>query len=545
MSETKVLKEVNVEDELKARKKELFRLIDPKRYVVLIILFFLSSGLFIYAPIYLNTVLKKGNLITAKDIVLVVIILLSGYLIQLLSVFIKNNLIYKFHGKAVHVFFRDICKLNYDKYNEIGPTALITRAYESAEHYAGFYFETMPSLVVNIFMAITVLIIAFTYSITATIFMIFIIPIQFFGFKLLNKKLFELSKELSRNSSENFKKVNSIISQVDFIKQNHDNSYLLPKVQNYILKIEEYKKRVNYLAIGASQMIVGIIQILQNISILVLASLALKETSLFGGVIYIMLIFPYFSMAIRGITSSNLGFANLSTSNDFLITLIENKEEDGKIDPPEDFENIEIKINNLKVGDKILLNNINMFFKKGDVVGIKGESGKGKSTLLKLIPKFRKSTGLKINGLKISDMINRKYLSKVSYYSQNTPIITDTIIENLNFGRKKVDEKEYRKISFLNKFTNLNEVILENGANLSGGDKQRISLARFFTEDSKIVVLDEPTSSLDKKTESEILDLILKDNEDKIIFLISHSDEILNRCNIVYEIRNNTMEKVI
>ena len=84
---------------------------------------------------------------------------------------------------------------------------------------------------------------------------------------------------------------------------------------------------------------------------------------------------------------------------------------------------------------------------------------------------------------------------------------------------------------------------MENGNNLSGGDKQKIALARMYTEDAEVLILDEPTSSLDETTEKTILDGILGTN-DKIVFLITHRKENLKYCNKIYQIENKTMKKI-
>lgn len=274
--------------------------------------------------------------------------------------------------------------------------------------------------------------------------------------------------------------------------------------------------------------------------IIFLAALALNDKNNFGSVIFVMLVFPYFSNAIRGLSFTNLGFANVKAADNFLKTLIDFKAKDGSKPMPEKIESIKFDIDKVNILDKNLLNNVKMEFKKGDIVGVMGESGTGKSTLLKLIPKFRETDGIYINDIPISEIKNKDYLRKVSYYSQNTPIITDTLYNNLNFGRKKVSKAIYGAMPFLAKFINLDEMIVENGANLSGGDKQRIALSRYFTEDADIVILDEPTSSLDKETEEELMKEILKDTKDKIVFIISHNKEIMKYCSHLVEIKNKT-----
>lgn len=127
------------------------------------------------------------------------------------------------------------------------------------------------------------------------------------------------------------------------------------------------------------------------------------------------------------------------------------------------------------------------------------------------------------------------------------PIITGSLYDNLNFGRKKLSKETYERLRFLDKFTTERDIfesaILENGNNLSGGDKQKIALARMYTEDTEVLILDEPTSSLDETTEKTILDGILGTN-DKIVFLITHRKENLKYCNKIYQIENKTMKKI-
>ena len=136
----------------------------------------------------------------------------------------------------------------------------------------------------------------------------------------------------------------------------------------------------------------------------------------------------------------------------------------------------------------------------------------------------------------------------MSFYSQNVPIITGSFYDNLNFGRRKMEPEVYQNIRFLDKFTKERDIftpfILENGNNLSGGDKQRIALARMYTEEAEVLILDEPTSSLDETTEKDILDGI-SHCPDKIIFLITHRKENLRYCNKIYQIRDKRMVSVM
>lgn len=528
--------------ELKLQKKEMLKIVNKWGFVLLLFLSLLSAILFVIAPITLNNVVENVGTIGAIDIVKVILLLAAGYLVEFISVFIKNGLIQQYHGRAAEILYADVFRLNYDKYIEEGPTAIRDLVWNAADAYAGLYFDVIPSLIVNIATIIVSIYISFTLNHIAALLMFITLPIHYFGFKLLNKKLAQLSVKLRQASSKSQSNIHSVVSQVDFIKQNSENENLLPMIKKNILESEGVRKKVNYVANGVSGLLIGLNQIIQSLTIVFLAALALKNKDAFGGVVYVMLVFPYFSNAIRGLSFTNLGIADVKAADEFLKTMIEYREEDGTLDMPSEIESINFDIDSVNIYDKNLLNNVHMSFKKGDIVGIKGESGTGKSTLVKLIPKFRSVEGIYINDIPIEKIKNVEYLKNISYYSQNTPIISDTIYNNLNFGRKPVQKSVYENLNFLSKFNNLDEMIIENGANLSGGDKQRIALSRYFVENAKIVILDEPTSSLDKETETEIMTAVLENNKDKIIFIISHNNDIMNYCNYIVEVKNKTVD---
>lgn len=528
--------------ELKLQKKEMLKIVNKLGFTLLLFLSLLSAILFVIAPITLNSVVENVGTIGASDIIKVILLLAAGYLVEFISVFIKNGLVQQYHGRASEILYADVFKLNYDKYIEDGPTAIRDLVWNAADAYAGLYFDVIPSLIVNIATIIVSIYISFTLNHIAALLMFITLPIHYFGFKLLNKKLAKLSVKLRQASSKSQSNIHSVVSQVDFIKQNSENENLLPMIKKNILESEGVRKKVNYVANGVSGLLIGLNQIIQSLTIVFLAALALKNKDAFGGVVYVMLVFPYFSNAIRGLSFTNLGIADVKAADEFLKTMIEYREEDGTLDMPSDVKSIRFDINSVDIYDKNLLNDIHMSFKKGDIVGIKGESGTGKSTLVKLIPKFRSVKGIYINDIPIEKIKNEEYLKNISYYSQNTPIISDTIYNNLNFGRKPVQKSVYENLKFLSKFNNLDEMIIENGANLSGGDKQRIALSRYFVENAQIVILDEPTSSLDKETETEIMTAVLENNKDKIIFIISHNNDIMNYCNYIVEVKNKTVD---
>ncbi len=533
-----------MKDDLKNIRKQFRSTISPFEFFCLIFLNIISAILFVIAPISINKVIQNVGSIETGDIITVMFLLASAYLVSFVAVFIKNDLYQKFMRDGLERMYRSVFRTKYDWYIEKGPTTLQDMVYNACDAYAGFYFDVIPNFILSIVTIVVTISIVVSFHLLAAFLMFMILPIRFFGFKLLNKKLSELSTGLMLASSESFKNINSIVSQVDFIKQNSDNSGLLKKIGEYIFHSEGVRKKVNYMANGVSGLLNGLDQMIQTFIIIFLSALALHEKEMFGSVVYVILVFPYFSNGIRNLSFVNIGVAEKKSADKIIISVINETEESGTLSKPEAIDKIRVDISKLKIGEKFLLKDICCTFQRGDIVAIQGESGSGKSTLAKLIAKFRVSDGIFINEIPLKDIDNDFYRKRVSYYSQNAPIVSGSLSFNLNFGREKVLESEYKKLKFLKKFRNFEEKIVENGANLSGGDKQRIALARFFTENSDVVILDEPTSSLDKNTEKELLNEILKDSKDKIIFIISHNPEIYRYCNRLFEVRDGGFKEI-
>ena len=196
-----------------------------------------------------------------------------------------------------------------------------------------------------------------------------------------------------------------------------------------------------------------------------------------------------------------------------------------------------IELRNISFGypGKEVFNKINLFMKLGEKILIKGKSGSGKTTLINLITGLLNPIGGEIcinNDPKIeSKLLLQQY---TAYIPQQTFIIDDSIINNIAFGQSEseLDKLALQKAinqSSLEEYIDslqdkINTKVGEEGARISGGQRQRIALARAFYFNKKIIILDESTNSLDKKTENMILNEILRKSEDKIIILISHGD---------------------
>ena len=235
-----------------------------------------------------------------------------------------------------------------------------------------------------------------------------------------------------------------------------------------------------------------------------------------------------------------LALANLS--NNLLITMASARRVLGLLDEEEVVKEItgkeystagDIEINNLTFAydEEEILKDINANFKKGNIIGIHGKSGSGKSTLLKLIMRFwnAPSNSILINGRSVDDINTKDLRDMQSFVTQETVLFHDSIFNNIIIAKldASVDEVENacKKAGIHDFIMSLPQgyatKVAELGDSLSGGEKQRIAIARAFLHDSPCILLDEPTSNLDALNEAIILKS-LREQKDKTILLVSH-----------------------
>ena len=216
--------------------------------------------------------------------------------------------------------------------------------------------------------------------------------------------------------------------------------------------------------------------------------------------------------------------------------------------------NIFFKYNFEKNGrnDQFVLNNLNFMLNKGEIIGISGDSGSGKSTLLDIFTGLLKPIKGSIDVDEISIQKDEQLLSwqnNISYVHQNSAFFNDTIKNNITLFQGKFDQKYYEKIidcvclkEFINNLANKDDSELgEKAINISGGEKQRIALARAIYMNKDILILDEATNALDEEMEKKVINNILNLIKNKNVIIVSHNSKILNNCDKIYEINNGTM----
>lgn len=221
--------------------------------------------------------------------------------------------------------------------------------------------------------------------------------------------------------------------------------------------------------------------------------------------------------------------------------------------------NQEIRLNNVSFGyeeNNKIFENINLVIPKNSIIGIFGKTGSGKTTLIDLIAGLLipSEGNIKVDNREINNSIN-SWQKKISYIDQNVTLLDGSILENIILKNKDKDidinfldevlENSQSK-EFINKLDKkYYTTIGERGIRLSGGQIQRIGIARALFKNSELLILDEPTSSLDVDTENLVIDSIERIKKKKTIILISHRLNALKNCDKIFEVKDKKVFEVI
>ncbi len=202
-------------------------------------------------------------------------------------------------------------------------------------------------------------------------------------------------------------------------------------------------------------------------------------------------------------------------------------------------------------GETEILRDIRMHAEKGEIIGIVGESGCGKSTFLKLLLRFWQKSGGSIcyNGIDIDCIDSENLLDNVTMVSQVTYLFDETIADNLRIAKQDATEEELISACRLASVHDFIMTLPDGyqtrvgalGDNLSAGEKQRIGLARAFLSGSELILLDEPTSNVDSINEGIILKALSEQKKKKSIILVSHRESTMAIADRIYRVENGRM----
>ncbi len=257
---------------------------------------------------------------------------------------------------------------------------------------------------------------------------------------------------------------------------------------------------------------------------------------------------------VRSLATVNMAISQGLSAASRILPIIDNENEIRDISDA-----TELKIGNANVKFKdvffeydennpVVLNGVNLDIEGGKLSALVGLSGSGKSTIMNLIPRFYnvKSGDIEIDNQSIYNVKIKSLRDKISLVSQDTTLFDDTIKNNIAYANLDASENEIieaAKLSYCDEFIKelpqkYDTIIGENGIRLSGGEKQRISIARAMLKKSQIILLDEATSSLDSETEEKIRSAIDILTKNKTTVVIAHRLSTVLNANKIFVVEN-------
>ena len=496
-----------------------------------------------------------------------IIILLVVYVVKFIflisfSIF-KNNFFFSFQLELIDKLFTSYIKRLY-LFHVSSNSARIIKNFSEEIHQLSIGYMGSIITVITETILITVLItfLLFLQTKTTIIVLSLTVAISFLIFSVLKKKIATLGRE---REDYNFVNLRNIIQALGGIKE----IKIFQKENEIINNFEKNSSRlksVNWLISFYNEIPRIFFEFVSVCSFLAILYLFVNLGYSFSVIIsYFIIILAIFIRIMPSANKLIVSFVNL-TINQRAVQVVHNELNSERVSTESN-----IKVNNEKLNfkskieiqnlsfrygteEKEVIKNINLQINKGEILGVIGETGSGKTTFVDLLIGLLEPT----EGSILSDgkdiKLNRiEWFKKIGYVPQNIYLNDESIKKNIAFTSEEtlIDEKKVldaaKKSKLLelvqNKKDKLNFRIGERGNILSGGQKQRLGIARALYNNSEILVLDEFTSALDETTEKEIMKEISIFKGQKTIILSTHKPSILKYCDRIYDIKNNTISK--
>ena len=380
---------------------------------------------------------------------------------------------------------------------------------------------------------------------------IIMIPIASITAKRLGKRMGKVATEAQEKSGDLNKYLIDLFKNHKIIKIFQRENYEYLRSEKFVNDLKEKSIKIATIFIRATP----IMEILTGIMIAILifysGKLIMNEQLSINNFFSFLAAMMLAYQPVKSLATINVGIGQGLSAGKRIIPIIDNQnkitlnEKEKKLGINEasiNFDNVNFNYQSNENNE--VLKNINIKIKGGKMTALVGHSGSGKSTLLNLIPRIYDpiSGQILIDGQIIKDLNLASLRKEISIVDQNTTLFDDSVFNNIKYAKPNASNEEvYRAaemsmcIDFINNLEKKFETIIgENGVKLSGGEKQRLSIARAFLKNSKIILLDEATSSLDTETEEKIQKALDKLTTNKTTIVIAHRLSTILNSDTIY-----------
>ena len=365
------------------------------------------------------------------------------------------------------------------------------------------------------------------------------IPVAGFASKTLGKRMGKVVTEAQEKAGFLNTHLIELFKNHKLIKIFQKEDYESRRTDGHLDQLKNKNIKINTVFVRLSPFMETLTGIMIAILIFFSGKLALEGNLEIGNFFSFLAAMMLAYQPVRSLSAINMVLNQGLSAATRILPIIDHKnkiaDEEGSRDI--NITNSDISFNNISFSynnddEKDVLKNINLNITGGKMTSLVGHSGSGKSTILNLIPRFYdvQSGDIRIDNQSIYKVRIKSLRNKISLVSQDTTLFDDTIKNNIRYAKDNVSDQEIvaaAKFShaheFIDNLPNKYETMIgENGIRLSGGEKQRLSIARAMIKKSPIILLDEATSSLDAETESKIQEALKILTKDRTTIVIAH-----------------------
>lgn len=516
------------------KSKLILNLLKPHKNLIsnIIILSIFITIFSIIASFYTECIIDSLNLYSKNYLFLIFLFFFSIYSFKNLTNYFRNKVIVFVNQKLDLILTLDIFKkiiiLPYSYYQNKMTGDILSRIND-----LDILKEAISKVLISLFidLPLTLCSMLFLLIINKTLFIIgIIIMILYFVLIILFKKGLNFNlKSIKRQKGEYMSYMVEGINGFETIKGINIQDDIINRFEKkYVTFLNSSFKYYNLYFL--QQLLKDFVDNFGFILIILIGAIFVIDNKMtLGSLFTFSSLLMYFLEPIKNIMNLDLILKEAKNSLERIGDILTYpKGKDGILNEIKNF-NIEFKNLNFSFNNKMVLKNINIYISSGKKVMIVGKSGSGKSTLFKLLKRYYKIDFGKIfiDDIDINYYSNSVLNENIVYISQSELLFNDTLYNNLIFDNSNVSYLlKVVDLCYINKFIDsrlgLNMLIEENGANLSGGEKQRIVLARSLLKNFNVLIIDEGLSQLDIDLERKILKNLFKEFNTKTIILISH-----------------------
>ena len=523
----------------------------PKLFKQIIILSLFITVFSVTSSFFLESI-SKTIIYDSKDLInLLLMIFLTIKILKLISDYFKDKILIlldeKINLRLTLDVYKQVLSFPYKNYRNKTTGDILTRLLDVGnlkDHFSKIFL----TLIVDLPLSLISMFVLYMINNKLFFISIFILILYVLTYLFFKDNFDESIKEIKSNNVETTNYMIESINNFETIKGLNIYEDIYNRFESKFIKL--LKNNFKYENMFIIQKFIK--DFISEIGLFIIYGvgtiLVLDNKITFGSLLTFGALLSYFIEQIKNIIGLESDYRELK----LIINRLNDLYEFNSLENKNELYKGNIIFNNLSYtyDDKnMILKDINLEIKEGEKVIILGNSGSGKSTLLKLLMKYYETNrnSIYINNIDINDY---KLPNGILYISQNENLFTDTLINNITFDNKY-------NLSYINDISNiccLNDVLIknnlnydslieENGFNLSGGEKQRIVLARALLKKFNILVIDEGLNQVDISLERKILKNIFRKYKNKTIIVISHRLENLDLFNHMIKLENGVIKE--